>query len=451
MNIKQETIDICVDLYKEDATRMDVARKIIELENLSLSQGKSYAKRIWDDNFDEEYIPLVSRTKDIDTPEDVENDLLEEDSPTYNKDGENYSVKGNGFVPSIDEIYKIINLDKTEWQIYDMNAGTYQLARKNKSSDMKFVEGVSTGYSKDNGGMYVQNLYKLSFKVKRIMPMPIKELIDDFKAEVKGYSPKTIPSVSVNDSGKLMVIALVDQHLGKITFDRSYNDLVQSYKRAFSYFLERAKKENVEKILMITGHDFFNIDNIANSTTSGTPQDNNITWKTLFKRGCQVNIDCITEGLKHFPIDIINVPGNHDEHTSFAMGEYLAAWFRECEHLNIDNTEKNDRKYYKWGKCLLGSTHCRYEKVKDLPLKMAVESKYFSECEYRHFFLGHLHTQRTFEDHGIITEYLPTLMNSKDNFHISRGYVGNQVCSKAFIFDKEYGQLDNYYYKEIDK
>jgi hypothetical protein len=50
------------------------------------------------------------------------------------------------------------------------------------------------------------------------------------------------------------------------------------------------------------------------------------------------------------------VPGNHDELTSFHLGEILAARYDGDKHVTVDNSARL-RKYYDFGTNLFGFTH----------------------------------------------------------------------------------------------
>ena len=53
------------------------------------------------------------------------------------------------------------------------------------------------------------------------------------------------------------------------------------------------------------------------------------------------------------PVDVVVIPGNHDFERSYYMGAYLEAWFNEDPQVYVNNGA-SPRKYYKFGKVLLG-------------------------------------------------------------------------------------------------
>jgi len=141
--------------------------------------------------------------------------------------------------------------------------------------------------------------------------------------------------------------------------------------------IRRASGFQYNKILFPIGSDFFNSDTIYNTTTKGTPQDEDLRWQKTFNVGVRLLIDAINL-LKQtgVQVDVVVIPGNHDFERSFYMGAYLEAWFNNDTLVKVNNGA-SPRKYYKFGKVLLGLTHGSEEKESSLPLLMAsdIESK----------------------------------------------------------------------------
>jgi hypothetical protein len=136
------------------------------------------------------------------------------------------------------------------------------------------------------------------------------------------------------------------------------------------------------------------------------------------------------------------------------MGEYLVAWFNNDEQVNINNGA-SPRKYYKFGKVLLGLTHGSEEKEGSLPLLMAsdIESKpMWSETLFHEWHLGHIHRKRnikyvtldrsrtTNEDLGVTVRYLSSLTGTEE-WHHKKGFIGAAKAGEAFIWNDETGMI----------
>ena len=151
-------------------------------------------------------------------------------------------------------------------------------------------------------------------------------------------------------------------------------------------------------------------------------------------------------------VDVIIIPGNHDYERCYYMGSYLEAWFNNDKMVNVNNGA-SPRKYYRWGKVLLGFTHGSEEKESSLPMLMAndVESKpNWSETLFHEWHLGHIHRKRNInvtvldktrtlnEDLGVVIRYLSSLSGT-DSWHHKSGYIGSIKAGDAFIWNDENG------------
>ena len=186
---------------------------------------------------------------------------------------------------------------------------------------------------------------------------------------------------------------------------------------------------------------------------SGTPQDEDARWKKTFSLGIRLVVDAINM-LKQtgVPVDVMVIAGNHDLERSYYLGACLEAWFNNDSQVHINN-EAPLRKYYRFGKVLLGLTHGSEEKESSLSMLMAndVESKsMWGETLYHEWHLGHIHRKRTVkyttldasrvtnEELGVTVRYLSSLTGT-DAWHFSKGFIGATKAGEAFIWNDEAG------------
>jgi hypothetical protein len=271
---------------------------------------------------------------------------------------------------------------------------------------------------------------------------------------------KIIPKTTRNnEETNLLEISLFDLHLGKLCWDQETGenfDLKIASKRfldTIEKLIQRASGFQYDRILFPIGNDFFNSDTIFNTTTKGTLQDEDCRWAKTFGIATKLLVDAINM-LKQtgVPVDVIVIPGNHDLERSYYVGSYLEAWFNNDSQVNINNNASL-RKYYRYGKVLLGFTHGSEEKEGSLPLLMAsdIESKpMWSETTYHEWHVGHIHRKReikytvldkaemTGEELGVTVRYLSSLTGT-DAWHFSKGFVGAIKAGDAFIWNVKSG------------
>lgn len=285
-----------------------------------------------------------------------------------------------------------------------------------------------------------------------------QEMTLNYQPPITHTTPKDIKTHKENN---LFEVTLFDLHIGKLAWGGETGENFDTkiarrrYLKTIEKLIERASGFEFSKILFPIGSDFFNSDTIYNTTTKGTPQDEDLRWQKTFKVGTQLLVDAINM-LKEtgVPVDVVVIPGNHDFERSYYLGEYLAAWFNIDPMVNINNGA-SPRKYYRFGKVLIGLTHGSEEKEASLPLLMAsdIESKpLWSETLFHEWHLGHIHRKRdmkyialdksrmTNEDLGVTVRYLSSLTGTEE-WHHKKGFVGATKAGEAFIWNDKTGMI----------
>jgi hypothetical protein len=285
--------------------------------------------------------------------------------------------------------------------------------------------------------------------------LQVEDLIEDAKKYAINY-----PKVKYNkvESGNMLEISLFDHHFGQLSWGKETRKEDYDSKIAkklaldcINYIISNVNYE-LEKIVMVIGNDFFNVNDRFNNTAHGTQQSEDDRWRKTFCSGRKLWVEVIETLMKIAPIDVLVVPGNHDEERSFYLGDALECWFNNCKDVNIDNTPPI-RKYYQWGKCLIGYTHGYYERkgLGVLTNIMASEMpKEWSDTKYREWHKGHFHAanskafQLLDEDLGVREMIMPSLV-SLDDYHSGKGYshlresIGN-------VWNKEKGKIASIMY-----
>lgn len=252
----------------------------------------------------------------------------------------------------------------------------------------------------------------------------------------------------------LAELAPFDAHIGKLIWGQGVGEKKQDYdvdiaaRRYVQHvhkMLERVAPYKPERIVLVVGNDFFNINSRDMETANGTLQkteDSRLhrTWR-MAKQALE---ECIDSCLELGPTHVLFVPGNHERERLFYFGEMIAALYCRTEGVTIDNAPAV-RKYMRWGKVLIMFTHGNEEKIDSLPLVMAAERREdWGQTVYHEAHIGHFHRKRAWkympieEIGGVIVRALPSLTNT-DEWHYLKGYVGNVKASEVLLFHKSQG------------
>lgn len=304
---------------------------------------------------------------------------------------------------------------------------------------------------------YIQNFWAGNYQVKAYLSR--RSIENDLEMQKQALlkiistnvpRPKTIKR---KKTGRLLELALFDLHIGKLAWSPESGDdydiktAVKRYKDAVAWLLSEIDLSTIERIVLPVGNDFINVDYKTNTTTAGTPQTCDSRFGKMLIAAKKLLVDVIENLREIAPVDVLVVPGNHDENTMFSVGEILDAWYRNDKDVNIANSPKL-RKFYQYGQCMLMFTHGSDENHKDLGNIAATEEpKMWGETKYREVHLGHLHKSKktsfvgTDEYQGFKIRIMPSLSGT-DAWHYKKGYMSNKGA-EAFIWDRERGLVAN--------
>jgi len=307
--------------------------------------------------------------------------------------------------------------------------------------------------------------FQVKARLERDLQLIKERIVGElFQKMVQDYKPPqvTVPKLETLkfEEKNLLEISIFDLHIGKLawggeTFENFDVKIArQRFLTSIKKLLQRAEGFNYNRILFPVGNDFFNSDTMENTTTKGTPQDEDLRWQKTFDVGTRLLVDAINL-LKQsgVPVDVVVIPGNHDFERSYYLGSYLEAWFNQDPLVNINNGA-SPRKYYRYGNLLLGLTHGSEEKEASLPMLMAtdIESKpLWSKTKFHEWHIGHIHRKRIVqydinksrllnEDLGVTIRYLSSLTGTEE-WHHKKGFVGSTKAADAFVWNHEFGLI----------
>jgi hypothetical protein len=312
--------------------------------------------------------------------------------------------------------------------------------------------------AKTEVGIHVEPLFQVkAWLRKRVVVAETMEIIKSLVEDARQHAPSYIPFKRLQaSSGNMLEIGIPDLHVGKYAWAQETGhqdyDLRLSeevFHKALEALVERTSGYNFDLINFVVGNDFFNYDNHAQTTTKGTPQSSDTRYPKMFRTGRRMIVDATDRLLQVAPVRLVVVPGNHDELSSFHLGENLSIWYHKHPQVEVDNTPTL-RKYHEFGKVMLMWTHGDKEKKDDLGGIMASEQpQMWGRTAFREAHLGHLHKTRVEEKHGMRWRILSALCPA-DKWHADSGYVSNLRGAEGFIWNAEHGLLGTAVYTEVE-
>jgi len=271
-------------------------------------------------------------------------------------------------------------------------------------------------------------------------------LYDLFLEDLKSYAPKyNSYKRELYSDGHLLIVDPADVHIGKLcnSFEtgETYNNqiAVQRVLSGVDGILNKVGSFNIDKILFVIGNDILHIDNPKRTTTSGTPQDTDGMWHSNFLIAKQLYVDIIEKLMCVADVEVVFNPSNHDYTNGFFLAQLIETHFRNCNNVKFDCSVSH-RKYFVYGENLIGTTHGDGAKQQDLPLLMANESKDWTNCKHKYFYIHHFHHKISKDYMSVCVESLRT-PSGTDSWHHRNGYQHAPKAVEGFIHDKNNGQI----------
>ncbi len=340
----------------------------------------------------------------------------------------------SAFVPGImndQDLMTHLNIDGTCWRLEKVQYGRKDIRKGDKSDQQVNVKVF------------------LSPKKEEITA---RQIFAELLESASRFAPK-YPRISYPkyNSGLLYEIGMPDIHLGLLAWaeesgkDSDLKLTVSLVNKVVDQLLMYASGMPVSRILLPLGNDYFNVNDKREETVHGTRQQEDTRWQKTFRVGCDLMVQIIDKCATVAPVDVIIVPGNHDEERSFYLGEVLKAWYRNCPNVDVDNRAMK-RKYYLFGINLIGLTHGYYEKLSVLANLMPLEvPELWANSKYREWHVGDKHHKKdlylvTEELVGCVIRILRAL-SAPSTWSFDKGFLGALRAGEGFMWHPTKGLI----------
>ena len=295
--------------------------------------------------------------------------------------------------------------------------------------------------------------FRFSIVTKEDITANETDILKTVSSFIENHSPH-YPSIKrkIKLNNHLLVINPADIHIGKyanhIETGDGYNVEIACERvlEGLQGLIDKSKGFEVDRVLFCVGNDILHIDNVYNTTTAGTNQDVDGKWWEHFEIALALYVKCVEILREIAPVDVIHSMSNHDYQSGFHLAHALKSWFRNDSEVTFDISVAH-RKYYKYGKNLIGLEHGDGAKMANLPLTMAQERPLlWSETTHRYWYLHHLHhkVKHKWLDAkdfiGVTVEYMRS-PSGTDSWHSRKGYVGVPRAVEGFLHQKDSGQV----------
>ena len=342
----------------------------------------------------------------------------------------------------------------------DIDNGTKEIVY-NSSEEIRslddLIEKCNIDVTKWDVSKYVQNYWGNSksphWQVKAWISRKKEDQLfqENFIKFLSNYKPSVKKTFVSEDNGKpdaCLILNKQDAHLNKYDIEGSNNIEWRgiSIERKVETILSQAKlSNNLTTITYIIGSDEFNSE-WTNMTTKGTPQQNTDDYQKSFEEICNHELCMIYLLMENANyVEIIYVPGNHDEYVGWHLIKWLEAYFRnqvEDERITF-NTETNYRKYVTYGSTAMMFNHGDVIKPAKLasifPMEFRDEWSYY---DHFYIFTGDKHHELSQDFNGIKFYQIPAFSKAKSQWDNKNGYTCSKAEVTAFLIEMEQGMTN---------
>jgi hypothetical protein len=286
------------------------------------------------------------------------------------------------------------------------------------------------------------------YKTKRVTTVDPEEYAARMEEAFATFAPAApiapVPSHDFVD--QLTLYPWADPHFGMFAWrgDTGRNwDLklaVAAVKDVFTKVVARSLP--TRKATLLIGGDILHADDQAERTSSGHQLDVDGRFPKVVDAAGETAAWCVSLLLTHHEeVEVIVLPGNHDETSFYAITMFLRAWFRNEPRATIDRSARPIR-YREFGKVMLGMTHGHKAKAKRMPLLMAADEREMwgrTKYPYAHTFHVHHASKDLDEDGGVIVE-THRVVAPADAWHYGQGYRSGRGL-QSITYDRERGEV----------
>lgn len=357
-------------------------------------------------------------------------------------------------ITTLEQLIRASQVDMSLWRVDRYVVNKWEGYRKQKEVELKYHQGKATGTIHDTGRLNVEPPVQIKVWLARRAEKPYEDAIESALRRLAHYAPEYSPSPDyVPPSGEyLFSPQLYDVHFNRRSADGTYTlDQASSiFRQAGEALIARAGALNmpISRILLPVGNDILNADTLPGTTTRGTWQELVADMRDAIDAVCESYTYLIERLASVAPVDVVMVESNHDRLGVFWLGKVLEARFSKHPQVLVD-ASRGPRKYYRYGKVLLGLEHGDRVRPDQLALIMAQEAAdLWSQTTYREWLRGHIHTEKhmyhqVIEARGVVVRVIPALCPPSE-WELLMGMVGNRRAAEGLYYHGEYGPAGSF-------
>jgi metallophosphoesterase superfamily enzyme len=350
---------------------------------------------------------------------------------------------------------------KSEDQARNYVNGSRFAAKKRKEQERRNEFGIddkdvleSRGY--DPTKWRVTNYRRDGLSVKPIINSVTTEDVENFFENYHLPKPIVEPLyVNYNKEGDTLIVELPDLHVGLLSWGEETGDdydisIAESrLSGCIADIVQRCSERAFKKIIVVTLGDLIHVDNADGATTKGTKQDIDGRMPKIFDSVITMLIDTLDRLRKIAPIEVIYIPGNHDEIVGRMAVRAVELAYNGIDEVTFD-CSPTPRKARLVGCTIIGFTHGNMPQNNSGSWLTSDFRSEYGMAKHSEVHSAHFHTEkekeffRTDSKDGIVVRSLPTICSSSA-WENSQAYSKGLKTLLSYVFNDKIGLREIWY------
>lgn len=277
-------------------------------------------------------------------------------------------------------------------------------------------------------------------------PSDVAEILKSAFAEFDGRAVP-MPAPADGDEHLLTLVPCNDWHINLLTWARETGvnwDLYLAERAIGGAIIDAiTRSPRAGTAIVLAGGDLLHSDNNENRTArSGNALDVDGRHQKGLEVAGRLMVRTIDAALRQNERVIVRVlQGNHDEHTSVAIGYFLLAWYRNEPRVYVD-VDASLFFYHQHGAVMLAATHGHTVKLRDMPQIMAHRrAEMWGATRFRYAHGFHIHHASKFatEGGGVIMESHQAPI-PQDAWHHGAGFLSGRSV-QTISYHSAFGEV----------
>lgn len=364
-----------------------------------------------------------------------------------------------------EDLIKDAEIDLEVWEEVERSINNWEVAGKlNLGQEVKTLKRQRQGKTtstEEHLAWKPQSLWKsplrqikIRFRKKSNERLAIQALLKRMESGSPVVPRFKFPKAKKQGFRRELEISIMDPHFGLQCFppgaDRAWSldDCESIVMWAIEGLIRQAESYfPVERIIMPFGNDFMHCDNIHHETTAGTSQPESVAWHHVYERAEVLAIGMVDRLKEVAPVQIYEIPGNHDRQSAFTLARVLRAYYHQDKNVEVD-ASASPYKFHHFGCNLIGFEHGHSVATIRLAALMANEAPdawAATKGGYREWHLGDQHRKGSskpsvMEEQGVSVEFLPGL-TPPNEWHRTKSYNWQKRGAMGWVWDHDHGPI----------